>query len=183
MSQAPTQFHGEICSIDDTNRTIWGSFLAWRGVKEHCAIDWRARYAAERRQTEHNDTLLFDEVEHLIFCPNYAEDVSVLRETLYLLSTQPMALSSYHPVLAMEAREAGAVQKAQQLVAEFRSSFKDIGYTLHPGGIDGEAAGKSSNLAWAIRQAWNELKEEGDEERLGKIICTVIDSDSKYSDL
>ena len=67
----------------------------------------------------------------------------------------------------------------QQLIAEFRSSFKDIGYTLHPGGIDGEAAGKSSNLAWAIRQAHNELKDEGDEERLGKIVCTVIDSDSE----
>jgi hypothetical protein len=124
---------------------------------------------------------LFDEVEHLIFCPNYAEDISVLRETLYLLSTQPLALTSYHPVLAMEAREVGAEAKAQQLMAEFRSSFKDIGFALHPGGIDGEAAGKSSNLAWAVRQAWNELKDEGDEERIARTIITVIDSDSKSS--
>lgn len=122
---------------------------------------------------------MFDEVEHLIFCPNYAEDISVLRETLYLLSTQPLALSSYHPVLAMEAREIGADAKAQQLIAEFRSSFKDIGYTMHPGGIEGEAAGKSSNLAWAVRQAWNELRDEGDEERISKTIVTVIDSDSE----
>jgi hypothetical protein len=121
---------------------------------------------------------MFDEVEHLIFCPNYAEDITVLRETLYLLSTHPLALSSYHPVLAMEAREAGASQKATQLMAEFRSSFKDIGYTLHPGGLHGEAAGKSSNLSWAVRQAYNELKEEGDEERIDKIVVTVIDSDT-----
>lgn len=124
---------------------------------------------------------MFDEVEHLIFCPNYAEDISVLRETLYLLSTQPLALTSYHPVLAMEAREAGSEQKAQQLIAEFRSSFKDIGYTLHPGGIEGEAAGKSSNLAWALRQAWNELNDEGDHERAARIVVTVIDSDSMSS--
>jgi hypothetical protein len=159
-------------------RTIWGAFLAWRGVKQHSETDWRAEYAAGRRSLPvSSDALMFDEVEHLIFCPNYAEDITVLRETLYLLSTHPLALS-YHPVLAMEAREAGAAQKAQQLMAEFRSSFRDIGYTLHPGGLDGEAAGKSSNLAWAIRQAFNELKEEGDEERIAKIVVTVIDSDT-----
>jgi hypothetical protein len=122
---------------------------------------------------------LFEEVEHMIFCPNYAEDESILRETLYLLSTHPLAMTSYHPVLAMEARESGAVRKAQQLIGEFRSSFKDIGYTVHPGGIAGEAPGKSSNLAWAIRQAYTELQDEGDQERVGKIVCTVIDSDSE----
>ena len=121
---------------------------------------------------------MFEEVEHLIFCPNYAEDISVLRETLYLLSTQPLARTAYHPVLAMEAREATAVQKADQLITEFRSSFKDIGYTLHPGSIPGEAAGKSSNLAWAVRQAWNELMEEDGESRIAKIVVTVIDSDT-----
>ena len=124
---------------------------------------------------------MFDEVEHLIFCPNYAEDISVLRETLYLLSTHPLARTAYHPVLAMEAREKGAIQKADQLMAEFRSSFKDIGYTLHPDRIEGEAAGKSSNLAWALRQAWNELRDEEDDERIARIVVTVIDSDSAFS--
>lgn len=165
-------------------RTIYGAYLAWRGVKQHSSIDWRQEYANRRRAlspAEAADVLMIDEVEHLIFCPNYAEDVSVLRETLYLLSTQPGALATYHPVLAMEAREKGSAEKAQQLIAEFRSSFKDIGYTLHPGGIEGEAAGKSSNLAWAVRQAWNELKDEGDEERISRIVVTVIDSDSEFS--
>lgn len=109
------------------------------------------------------------------------QDPQFIGETLYLLSSQPLALTSYHPVLAMEARESGAAQKAHQLIAEFRSSFKDIGYTLHPAGIEGEAAGKSSNLAWAVRQAWNELKEDGDVERVSKIVVTVIDSDSTFT--
>ena len=151
-------------------------------AKTHSETDWRLEYAHKRRLLSNEEAataFMFDEVEHLIFCPNYAEDISVLRETLYLLSTQPLALSSYHPVLAMEAREIGADAKAQQLIAEFRSSFKDIGYTMHPGGIEGEAAGKSSNLAWAVRQAWNELRDEGDEERISKTIVTVIDSDSE----
>ena len=170
--------------IELTRRTIYGAYLAWRGVKQHSSIDWRQEYANRRRAltpAEAADVLMIDEVEHLIFCPNYAEDVSVLRETLYLLSTQPGALATYHPVLAMEAREKGSAEKAQQLIAEFRSSFKDIGYTLHPGGIEGEAAGKSSNLAWAVRQAWNELKDEGDDERISRIVVTVIDSDSEFS--
>lgn len=62
--------------------------------------------------------------------PNYSEPLSVLRETLHLLSMHPLALTAYHPILAMEAREKGSVSKAIQLVDEFSAKFLRIGYTI-----------------------------------------------------
>lgn len=42
----------------------------------------------------------------------------------------PLALTAYHPILAMEAREKGSVSKAIQLVDEFSAKFLRIGYTI-----------------------------------------------------
>lgn len=102
----------------------------------------------------------------------------MLRETLYLLSTHPLA-RKYHPVLGMEARERGARTKAETLLQEFSGAFASVAYTLHPGGIVGEAAGKSSNLSWAVRQAWFTVSERGAQAE-ARTVVTVLDSDSKW---
>jgi hypothetical protein len=45
----------------------------------------------------------------------------------------------------MEAREAGSALKAESLVERYRaqSAFLDIDFSIHPGDIAGESAGKS----------------------------------------
>lgn len=53
----------------------------------------------------------------------------------------------------MESREEGAETKALTLISEFVKKFRFIDFTLHPGNIVGEAAGKGSNAAWAAREA------------------------------
>jgi hypothetical protein len=80
----------------------------------------------------------------------------------------------------MEARERGARTKAETLLHEFSGVFSEIGYTLHPGGIIGEAAGKSSNLSWAVRQGWYTVAERGPKAE-ARTVVTVLDSDSEYS--
>ncbi|RXK36761.1 hypothetical protein M231_05996 [Tremella mesenterica] len=152
--------------------------MAWRGVKQHCTTDFRARYFSLLPTVPSPTTVLpFDSVYHMIFLPNHSEHISTLRETLWLLSTHPSAQMSYHPVLAMEGREAGSVAKALELLAEFKSSFRDIGYTVHPAGLEGQAAGKSSNLAWAIRAAWGEMNMVNPS-IVDKTVVTVFDSDT-----
>jgi len=116
-------------------------------------------------------------MRHLIIIPNYAEPISVLQETLYLLSTHPEAKTAYHPILAMEAREMGSVHKALQLLAEFSSSFSGLGYTVHPGDIEGEAIGKSANVSWATRMAWHEMAVGA--RGIDRTLVTVMDSDSE----
>ena len=71
----------------------------------------------------------------------------------------------------MEEREAHAHSKALQLVDDFSSKFRFIGYTLHPGDIPGESAGKGSNVAWAARK----LSERYPIEKRKNIVVTGID--------
>lgn len=51
----------------------------------------------------------------------------------------------------MEEREHNGKSKALGLIEEFSKKFRSIDYTMHPGDIPGEAAGKGSNMAWAAR--------------------------------
>ena len=54
--------------------------------------------------------------------------------------------------LAIELRESQSESKALGLIQEFATQFRSIDYTVHPSNIPGEAAGKSSNIAWAAER-------------------------------
>lgn len=73
----------------------------------------------------------------------------------------------------MEEREPQAATKALQLVEEFSAKFRFIGYTVHPGDIPGESAGKGSNVAWAARK----LSERYPIEKRKNVIVTGIDGE------
>lgn len=51
----------------------------------------------------------------------------------------------------MELKEESSMMKAAQLVSAFEDHFLGIHSTFHPPGIQGEIAGKSSNVAFAAR--------------------------------
>ncbi|ORX39820.1 hypothetical protein BD324DRAFT_607033 [Kockovaella imperatae] len=158
-------------------RSVYGAFSAWRGVKIQSSIDWHSKYLDDVRDNE--TALAFEDVSHLIIIPTYCESIEILRETLYLLSTHRLAAATYHPVLAFEARETGAVSKALALVQEFSHRFACIGYTIHPADTPGEARGKSSNLAWSIRQAWQEMESSPVlKGKIDKVVVTCMDSDT-----
>ena len=72
--------------------------------------------------------------------------------------------------LAMEEKEAGATGKAKLLVAEFAQCFLAIRSTIHPYGIPGEAAGKSSNVAFAARKIFANHEHDGQD-----VLITVMD--------
>lgn len=52
----------------------------------------------------------------------------------------------------MEQKETEAPEKAAKLVSSFEKSFRGIHTTFHPTGLEGEIAGKSSNVAYAARR-------------------------------
>ncbi|KAK5990889.1 hypothetical protein PT974_09164 [Cladobotryum mycophilum] len=116
-------------------------------------------------------------VIHGIIIPNYTEEIDTLRETLEVLASHPQSKGCYDICLAMEARETDSESKASTLVKEFATTFRSIGYTLHPANIPGEAAGKGSNVAWAARQFSSRysLAERSN------VVFTNMDSDSHLS--
>ncbi|KAL7925026.1 glycosyl transferase family group 2 domain-containing protein [Trichoderma austrokoningii] len=114
---------------------------------------------------------------HAIVIPNYKEEVEVLRETLDVLASHPQAHSCYDIYLGMELRETGGEAKALSLVQRYLKKFRSIDYTLHPGDIPGEAAGKGSNVAWAARK----LSSNYTISIRKNVIVTGIDADSHLS--
>lgn len=117
--------------------------FACKAVEKCAGTDWRA----ESQSPEE-----FDLIKHLIILPNYKESLDTLRETISVLASHPGARRSYVVCLGCEEAEKGIEEKARGLIEEFGACFFDIQYTLHPRNLPGEAAGKSSNVAWASRE-------------------------------
>ncbi|KAJ5737737.1 uncharacterized protein N7483_002862 [Penicillium malachiteum] len=80
----------------------------------------------------------------------------------------------------MEQKEVTALDKAAHLVSKFEHSFLHIRPTFHPAGIQGEIAGKSSNVAFAA----NRIVEIHHADLNGdscNIMVTVMDADTHLS--
>lgn len=74
----------------------------------------------------------------------------------------------------MEQKEPEAASKAASLISIFKSSFSHIQATIHPSGVPGEIAGKSSNVAYAAQHVINTFGTDG-ERNLTSTLITVID--------
>ena len=72
----------------------------------------------------------------------------------------------------MEQRDPDAQATAESLINTFKDSFHNMSYTLHPGDIEGEVAGKSSNVSWAARQLSHNYV---DTESRRNCVITVMD--------
>ncbi len=74
--------------------------------------------------------------------------------------------------LAMEQRDPDAQTSANALIDAFAPRFHNMAFTLHPGDIPGEVAGKSSNVSWAARQMSHNYV---DRESRANCVITVMD--------
>lgn len=152
--------------------------LGLRHIQQWEKCDWRAEYA--RRDTP--DSLPCEAVHHLVLIPNYGEDVAILRRTLTRLAGQDHAAESITVVLAMEAAEAEARAKGEQLRAEFAQAFARILVTVHPANLPGERQCKSANLTWAIQQAQRVLIDDLGYDR-DQVVVTAMDADTLWHPL
>jgi hypothetical protein len=106
-------------------------------------------------KNEYPDT--WDSIHHIIVIPTYQEPLSTLHRTLTALSKQTYPLKNLHIMISFEEREGEqAKEKAQKLLAEFKSTFGNLWATYHPD-IKGEVKGKSSNTSWGAKQAKKEM--------------------------
>jgi hypothetical protein len=82
-------------------------------------------------------------------------------------------------VLAMESGEAGCVEKAETLQAEYARYFNHFHFTVHPRGLPGEMQCKSANEAWAARWIKRKLVDELGY-NLDHILVTTMDADTQW---
>ncbi|KAJ3249355.1 hypothetical protein HDU78_003140 [Chytriomyces hyalinus] len=117
------------------------------------------------------------DVKHLLLLPNYKEDPDTLADTLSVLASHQSAKSSYTICLGMEDSEAGAAEKARQIMAAFDDQFYGIKFSLHPKNLPGEMRGKSSNICWAAKHCLETMERE----ELDQTIVTGMDADSCFT--
>ena len=88
---------------------------------------------------------------HVFVVPNYNEELGVLHATLDRLASHAHA-QRYTVLLAMEAKEAGAVAKAAALQERYCARFKAVLFAVHTLNPATEMPGKASNVNSAVRQ-------------------------------
>jgi len=180
--------------------TLWGMYQSYKyglhialfayvGQKKmavYNTADFHSLYLAQRKQRLHAGQVEvplgqpdWDDVAHFVVLPNYKEDTEILRLAIRSVAGSKIASKRIGLVMAMEVREAGSLQKAEALKAEFAGQFKDFIITMHPPGLEGETPGKSSNTRWAAKQLF-----EVQIPRMGldmtNVIITVADADSEF---
>ncbi|MEX2245490.1 MAG: glycosyltransferase family 2 protein [Dehalococcoidia bacterium] len=160
-------------SVNTGIHTIRG----YRALKETARVDWRQRYDAER--ITRTDLLAWDDVRHLVIIPTYKESVEKLRATVGKLAESEVAREKLLVVVAMEAADAEAPERFRTLQREFGHSFLALVGTTHPCDIPGEVRGKSSNEAWAARQAKRLFCDEMGFE-LDQMTVTSCDADTLF---
>lgn len=116
----------------------------------------------------------YSKIKHVIFIPTYKEPKDILERTLDFLVEQEFPTKQVSIILAIEERDEGSYKKALDLKSNYSKHFENFLITIHELLI-GEVAGKSSNLAFAGKNAKKLIEEKGYNKDL--ILATSCDAD------
>lgn len=119
----------------------------------------------------------WEKLYHLVVIPTYKESYEVLRPTFNGLLHANYPESRLMVVLAIEQRdEVNALAIAKKLKKEFGSRFDEFLVTVHPSDIEGEIAGKGSNISWAGKEAKKVIDQKGISYE--DVIVSTLDADT-----
>ena len=150
--------------------------IGLRRIAKWKSTNWVAKYC--EWLPNHPGTEEWQWPRHMVIIPNYKESEEGLSRTLDALAAQANA-DQLVIVMAMEAREPVARAKATRLVLRYRSRFGNMFATYHPAGLPNETPGKGSNEAWAAREAFIHLIEDGGDD-IGRYTVTSCDADAVF---
>jgi hypothetical protein len=74
----------------------------------------------------------WNDIRHFIVIPNYKESYQTLAATLEHLAKFTLAPTHFCIVLAMEQREEGHHEKAEKLIENYATRFKEVLFCAHP---------------------------------------------------
>ncbi len=149
--------------------------MGLRRIKRWEATDWHDKY----RQDANEQSLLWEDIHHVVIIPAYKEPVPILQRTLENLAAQYEASHRLTVVIALEAAEEGCVEKGERLVHEYKHRFENLFYTVHPRGLPGEMQCKSANEAWAARWVKRHLVDQMGYD-IDHIVVTTQDADTLW---
>jgi cellulose synthase/poly-beta-1,6-N-acetylglucosamine synthase-like glycosyltransferase len=118
----------------------------------------------------------FTQLYQLVIFPVYNEGPEVLRPSLEALAASHYPLDKLIVVVAFEAREGSAHQKAMLLEKEFKGRFGAYLSTFHPDGLAGECRTKGANATWAAKAAKKFL--DAREVAYEQVLVSCFDADT-----
>jgi hypothetical protein len=119
------------------------------------------------------------DIQHVVIVPHVKEPESILRATMEHLKNQTFPVKQINVVLAAEAADPNGVAVSEKLRDEYKDVFNNIWITNHVL-QEGEAVGKSANMAWAGKEVTQHVNELGWDKK--RVTITSCDADSKLPD-
>lgn len=151
-------------------------WVGLRRIEQWKRTNWVVKYC--EWLPGHPEAEQWEWPRHMVIIPNYKESEEGLSRTIGALVAQANA-KQLIVVMAMEARETEAHEKAARLVNRYRKHFADMFATFHPAGLPGETPGKGSNEAWAAREAYLRLIEDRRQD-IRRFTITSCDADAVF---
>ncbi len=170
----------------------------YKVMREHEKIDWNQLVAEveagevsdpmAKRPKWHYDNLLRlsiktpvvrpSELIHVVMIATFNESREILEPTIQSLLKSDYDMKKVILLLAYEERGGERVeQQSNELVAEYKSSFRYALAIKHPHGAPGEVIGKGSNITFAGRKLQEYVKKHGIDPL--KVVVTTLDSDHR----
>jgi hypothetical protein len=121
------------------------------------------------------------EVVHLIAICRCTEPIDVLEDVLDALALHTNR-GQYVILCCLEAKDPHAVSVGESLVVRYGARFKRVMFAVHPGGVESEVPGKSSNLNFGVRAAHAALEAEWGVRASEAVVVTCADCDARISE-
>ncbi|KKU62967.1 MAG: hypothetical protein UX86_C0038G0002 [Candidatus Amesbacteria bacterium GW2011_GWC1_47_15] len=102
----------------------------------------------------------WQKVKHIVMIMVANEPAKIYTATLEALTKQDFPLKNIVVVMATEGRYPKGQEESVILKSKYGKMFGEFLVTVHPGNIPGEIKGKSSNEAWASKEAKKILVDE-----------------------
>jgi len=123
--------------------------LAITGAIGLCRLQFALSVPPERSEERPECSPEQPKVIHWVVLPQYKESVEIVSQTLESLCRSSLS-QQMGVLLAMEAREPEAAEKASALVEAFSGKFGDLQVCYHPDDLPQDPPGKASNCAFAF---------------------------------
>ncbi len=117
-------------------------------LTSHVQVDWLSLLKHKRN---------WQKIHHVVIIPEYKEPLSVLTDTLNNLTKQDFPLKQISIVLATENRDSYARKISKILKKKYEHVFANFFVTRHTLRVN-EVSGKSSNMAWAGKVVYENLR-------------------------
>ena len=115
----------------------------WKRFRQNLKTDWSERL----------ENLKTDRLWQMVMLPFYKEDYETIQKTITSLIESKWPNEKMIIVFSGEERAGEKPRKiADRITEEFGNKFGYFLSITHPDGLEGELAGKGSNIAWAAEQ-------------------------------